>query len=78
MNSNHTRLVFLAVASMALAGCEAVHFANVVTMAVTFGLFFGTLSLGRRSSPIASIASATTSSSPRTVERPAAHKVRSK
>ncbi|MEI8254902.1 MAG: hypothetical protein WCJ30_04440 [Deltaproteobacteria bacterium] len=58
-------LPFVAAASMSLAGCQGVHYANMVTLAVTFGLFFGTLNLGRRASTAAPVTAATTS-----VDRP--------
>ncbi len=59
-------LPFIAAASVALGGCQGVHYANMVTLAVTFGLFFGTLNLGRRASTTVTPAATATS-----IDRPA-------
>lgn len=58
MKSTSAIIAFLTAGSMVLGGCEGVHYANMVTLAVTFGLFFGTLNLGRRptAAPTASTA----------------------
>lgn len=48
MKSKIAIVAFLTAGSVALTGCEGVHYANLLTLAVTFGLFFGTLNLGRR------------------------------
>lgn len=69
MKSNSAILAFLAAGSLALGGCEGVHYANMLTLAVTFGLFFGTLNLGRR--PSAPATSTTVTDRPATnVTRP--------
>jgi len=71
MKSKIAILAFLTAGSVALAGCEGVHYANLLTLAVTFGLFFGTLNLGRR--PSAPAAAATVSAT----DRPATNVTRS-
>ena len=69
MKSTSATLSILAAASVSLAGCQGVHVANLLTMCVTFGLFFGTLNLGKtRSNPAqkpAASDSATTSAAPK-------------
>lgn len=62
MKSTHTSLPFLAAAAMALSGCEGVYYANFLTLVVTFGLFVGTLNLGRRPANNAARAESATSS----------------
>jgi hypothetical protein len=66
MKSTNASLPFLAAAAMALSGCEGVHYANFLTLVVTFGLFVGTLNLGRRpANNPARANAATTSTAPK-------------
>ncbi len=41
------RLALLTVAPLLLAGCNAALWGNMLVLAVSFGIFYGTLSLGR-------------------------------
>jgi hypothetical protein len=60
-------LPFLAAAAMVLSGCEGVYYANFLTLVVTFGLFVGTLNLGRRPvNPSSRAGAATSSTAPKT------------
>ena len=42
---------FAAIAPIAVAGCSGAFLGHFAVLAVTLGIFFGTLSLGRSSSP---------------------------
>ena len=64
-----TRQIALTTALMAsFAGCEGLHVANLAVLGVTFGLFFGTLNLGRKaptdSAAVRATGSATRTTSP--------------
>lgn len=43
-----TRTIVLGACALGLAGCNATFWGNLVVLAVTVGIFVGTLSLGRR------------------------------
>ena len=51
---SHTKLLPFAMvlaATLLLGGCSGVLVGNLVVLAITFGIFFGTLGLGRAASP---------------------------
>lgn len=51
---SHTNVLPLAMvltATLLLGGCSGVLVGNLVVLAITFGIFFGTLGLGRAASP---------------------------
>lgn len=43
------RIVVLALGALSLTGCNGAFWGNLVVLAVTVGIFFGTLALGRAS-----------------------------
>lgn len=43
------RMVVLALGALSLTGCNGAFWGNLVVLAVTVGIFFGTLALGRAS-----------------------------
>lgn len=47
MTQPSNRLILLAIASTALTGCVGVFWGNLLVVAMTFGIFYGTLALGR-------------------------------
>ena len=53
--------ITLALVGVSLAGCQGAFWGNLVVLGVTFGIFFGTLALGRTS--VTSSAEASTSTS---------------
>jgi hypothetical protein len=64
MSKAQSKLVWLAVAAMSVAGCEHALVGNATALVLTLGLFVGTLQLGRQRAPqgAAEVSSASVSS----------------
>lgn len=58
-----TRTIALALAALSLTGCNGAFWGNLVVLAVSVGIFFGTLALGRTSVSARSADTSTSSSS---------------
>tara|TARA_R100000988_G_scaffold62917_1_gene31532 strand:- start:111 stop:308 length:198 start_codon:yes stop_codon:yes gene_type:complete len=55
--------IALALVGLSLAGCQGAIWGNLVVLGITFGIFFGTLALGRTSVQSSAEASTSTSGS---------------
>lgn len=62
----NTTTIAALTAPFLLAGCSGALWGNMVVLAVSAGIFFGTLSLGRRGTEATRSAEASSSSAPRT------------
>lgn len=64
MSKAHSKLVWLAVAAVSVAGCEHAMVGNATALVLTLGLFVGTLQLGRQRAPQGAEVSSAAVSSP--------------